>query len=39
MKVNDAALEPGTAFEVSHDGILSVGDTEVQMKIMDEVDA
>ena len=38
-RVNDTDLEPGTAFEVSHDDVLSIGDTEVQMKIMDEVDA
>ena len=38
-RVNDTDLEPGTAFEVSHDDILGIGDTEVQMKIMDEVDA
>ena len=38
-RVNDTDLEPGTAFEVRHDDILSIGDTEVQMKIMDEVDA
>lgn len=38
-RVNDTDLEPGTAFEVRHDDILSIGDTEVQIKIMDEVDA
>ena len=38
-RVNDSDLEPGTAFEVRHDDILSIGDTEVQIKIMDEVDA
>ena len=38
-KVNGTDLEPGTAFEVRHDDILSLGDTEAQMKILDEVDA
>ena len=38
-RVNDSDLEPGTAFEVRHDDILSIGETEVQIKIMDEVDA
>ena len=38
-RVNDTDLEPGTAFEVRHDDILSIGDTEVQIKIMNEVDA
>ena len=38
-RVNDTDLEPGTACEVRHDDILGIGDTEVQIKIMDEVDA
>lgn len=38
-RVNDSDLEPGTAFEVRHDDVLSIGETEVQIKIMDEVDA
>ena len=38
-RVNDSDLEPGTAFEVRHDDVLSIGDAEVQIKIMDEVDA
>ena len=37
-RVNDSDLEPGTACEVRHDDILCIGDTEVQIKIMDEVD-
>ena len=38
-QINSAYLEPGVAFEVSHDDILGIGDTEVQLKIMDEANA
>ena len=38
-RVNATDLEPGTACEVRHDDILSIGDTEVQIKIMHEVEA